>query len=245
MAVLRRDNPEINLIKRDIYNATAKLSRAKRERKSLAEALINRLETEQSEGKIRFEWRRDIDGYIAMVFVADIRSAVYLNQYLYIILLDCIYKTNKFGMPLLHVLGVDHYGQSFTIALCFLDQEVAENYTEAVQYVRLLYLPGNWPSVIAIDCEQALISIVSTHFPTIRSKHVLCYQYISKCLLTHCKALFGIVERQEEFMQFFQKVMFSKTEDEYEDLLEEFKEEFNQNEGNLYLATLNLTPNKI
>lgn len=39
--------------------------------------------------------------------------------------------------------------------------------------------------------------------------------------------------------------MFSKTKDKYKDLLEEFKEEFNQNKGNPYLSTLNSTPNEI
>jgi hypothetical protein len=148
-------------------------------------------------------------------------------------------------MPLLHVLDVDHHGNSFTIPLCFLDQEVTENYAEAVEYLRGLYDPGNWPSVVATDCEPALISAVLTHFPAIQTKHVLCYWHISKCLLTNCKALFGTMERWEEFMQFFQKVVFSKTEDEYEDLLEEFKTEFNWNDGNPHLATPNSTPDEI
>jgi MULE transposase domain len=207
IAVLRRENPSVNIVKRDIYNATANLERGKRQRKSPPEALIDRLETEKAEGKIRFEWRRDTEGHIAMLFVADARSAAYLNEHPYILLLDCTYKTNKFDMPLLHVLGLDHHGSSFTIALCFLDQEVAENYMEAVGYLRGLYDPGKWPSVVATDCEPALIS----DFPAIQTKHVLCYWHISKCLLTNCKALFDTMERREEFIQFFKKVVFSKT----------------------------------
>ena len=39
--------------------------------------------------------------------------------------------------------------------------------------------------------------------------------------------------------------MFSKTEDKYEDLLEEFKAEFNWNDGNLYAPSASLTPNEI
>ena len=130
-------------------------------------------------------------------------------------------------MPLLNILSIDHYGNSFTIALCFLDHEVTENYKEAVQHLRALFQPGIWPSVVATDCEPALISAVSTHFPAIRTKRVLCYWHISKCVLTHCKALFGTMERWEEYAQFFQKVVFSKTKDKYKDLLEKFKTEFN------------------
>jgi hypothetical protein len=39
--------------------------------------------------------------------------------------------------------------------------------------------------------------------------------------------------------------VFSKTEDEYEDLLEEFKTEFNWNNGNLHIPLASLTPDKI
>jgi hypothetical protein len=78
-------------------------------------------------------------------------------------------------MPLLDTLGIDHYSNSFTIMLCFLDQEVAESYKEAVQHLRALFQPGIWPSVVATGCEPALISAVSTYFPAIRTKRVLCY----------------------------------------------------------------------
>jgi hypothetical protein len=39
--------------------------------------------------------------------------------------------------------------------------------------------------------------------------------------------------------------VFLKTEDKYEDLLEEFKTEFNWNNGNLYIPLAFLTPDKI
>ena len=46
-------------------------------------------------------------------------------------------------------------------------------------------------------------------------------------------------------MQLFQRVIFSKTKDKYEDLLEEFKTEFNWNDENPYLALFDLTPEEI
>jgi hypothetical protein len=47
-----------------------------------------------------------------------------------ILLLDYIYKTNKFGIPPLNVACA---GCFFSIAFRFLDQEVEENYNESVQ----------------------------------------------------------------------------------------------------------------
>ena len=88
---------------------------------SLLEALITRLIAKRAEGKIRFEYRLDSEGYISMLFIVDIRLVEYLNQYLDIILLDYTYKTNLFEMPVLYSLGIDNLGNSFTIALCFLN----------------------------------------------------------------------------------------------------------------------------
>jgi hypothetical protein len=161
--------------RRDIYNATAVLLRAKRQGLSPPEALITRLEAKRAEGKILFEYQRDSREHISMLFLADIRSVEYLNQHSDILLLDCTYKTNKFDMLLLYALGVDNHRNSFTITLCFLDQEIEENYDKAIQYLRTLFQPSLWPSVVTTNCEIALIKAVNKHFLIIRTKRILCY----------------------------------------------------------------------
>jgi hypothetical protein len=88
---------------------------------SPSQALVAHLEAEKVAGRVFFEYRRDEGGHIAMLFVADIRSVSYLNQHPNILLLDCTYKTNKFDMPLLNILGVDNMGYSFSVGFCFLD----------------------------------------------------------------------------------------------------------------------------
>jgi hypothetical protein len=103
--------------------------------------LINRLKAKKAKGKIHFEWQYDSDGHIAMLFITDARSVEYLNKYPNVLLLDCTYKTNKFDMPLLNILGIDHHSNSFTIALCFLNHEVTKNYKEAVQHLKALFQP--------------------------------------------------------------------------------------------------------
>ena len=175
IAVLRQQDPEINIYHRDIYNVTVALSRATRGGQSAPEALITQLEAEKAEGKIYFEWRSDEKGCIAMLFLVDMRSVEYLNQHPNILLLDYTYKTNKFDMPLLDILGVDNRNHGFSIGFCFLDSEVEDNYKEAIQYLRALFRPGIWPLVVATDCEPALIIAMSTHFPAICTKCVLCY----------------------------------------------------------------------
>jgi hypothetical protein len=56
-------------------------------------------------------------------------SLVYLRAYPEVLLLDYIYKTNKYGMLLLDIIGVDVTGRSFYIAFAFLSGETEEDYT--------------------------------------------------------------------------------------------------------------------
>ena len=73
VAILRHADPQIQVSHRDIYNVTAELGRAQRLGHSPIEALINRLEREKEEGTTHFEWRRDIEGHVSMLFVANTR----------------------------------------------------------------------------------------------------------------------------------------------------------------------------
>jgi hypothetical protein len=66
-----------------------------------------------------------------MLFIINTRSVEYLNKHPDVLLLDCTYKTNKFDISLLNILGINHYSNSFTITLCFLDHKVTKNYKEA------------------------------------------------------------------------------------------------------------------
>jgi hypothetical protein len=67
-----------------------------------------------------------------MLFAANARSVEYLNKHSDVLLLNYTYKTNKFDMLLLNILSVDYYSNSFIISLCFLDQEITENYIKTV-----------------------------------------------------------------------------------------------------------------
>jgi hypothetical protein len=56
------------------------------------------------------------------------KSVKYLNENPHIILLDCTYKTNKFGMPMLNILGVNGLDQGFTVRVAFLNTKTKEDY---------------------------------------------------------------------------------------------------------------------
>lgn len=63
------------------------------------------------------------------VIFAHPRSLQYVKNYPEVLLLDCTYKTNKFKMPLLDIVGVDACQRSFCIAFSFLSGEEEEDFT--------------------------------------------------------------------------------------------------------------------
>jgi hypothetical protein len=53
--------------------------------------------------------------------------AIILTEYYgYVLHMDATYKTNKHGMPLLHIVGSSPTNKSFTVALCFMTTESEE-----------------------------------------------------------------------------------------------------------------------
>lgn len=124
-------------------------------------------------------------------------------------------------MPLLDILAVDGLNQGFTVAICLLDQETRKDYKWAIKHLRKLFQPGIWPSVIVTDCEEALIQAVDKRFPLIRTKMILCYWHASCNVVKRCKQYFETEERWEEFMKGFKRCVYAKTEEEFEDIVNE------------------------
>ena len=143
----------------------------------------------------------------------------------------CTYKTNKFGMPLLDILGVDGLDQGFTVGVVFLNGETEEDYGRSITHLRRLFQQGIWPSVIATDCDEALMHAVESMFPPAHSKMVLCFWHVSMNIVTNCKKFFETEEAWELFLKGFKGCVFAKTEEEFEDIVKEWKEEFHWNEG--------------
>ncbi|KAI1006364.1 hypothetical protein K3495_g1858 [Podosphaera aphanis] len=125
----REHAPEVNY--RDIYNINAQIYRSSQHGLSTPQAFINYLTQQRANGSVFFEYSQDALGHLNYLFVADTRSIELLNESPDILPMECTYKTNKFGMPLLDILGVDNLNSSFTIGYCFLDRENEQNYDKA------------------------------------------------------------------------------------------------------------------
>jgi hypothetical protein len=114
--------------RRDIYNRIAEVKDGMHEGQSSINALINQLDREGFWSRVRVDGNQRVTA----ILFAHPGSLQYLQAYSDILLLDCTYKTNKYQMPLLDMVGVDACQRSFCIAFAFLSGEQEEDYAWAL-----------------------------------------------------------------------------------------------------------------
>jgi hypothetical protein len=136
-----------------------------------------------------------------------------------VFLLDCTYKTNKFGMPLLNVVGITSTYVTFNASFAFLHAENEETYTWALQQFSEVVTP----KVLCTDRELALMNGIARVFPGCHN--ILCCWHINKNVLANCKTRFFDVEWQE-FMQRWNLVVSSTSVELFDVALGVFKETY-------------------
>ena len=71
----------------------------------------------------------DLYNRLTAIFFTHPDSITYLQVNPDVLLLDCTYKTNKYIMPLLDIVGVDACQRLFCITFAFLSGESEEDYS--------------------------------------------------------------------------------------------------------------------
>ncbi|KJZ69833.1 hypothetical protein HIM_10786 [Hirsutella minnesotensis 3608] len=177
------------------------------------------------------------DGRVTAVLFAHPESLAYLKAYPDLLFLDCTYKTNKYGMPLLDIIGVDACQRSFCIAFAFLSGENEEDYIWALGRLRSMYelCGASLPSVILTDRCLACMNAVARCFPAAIS--LLCLWHANKAVLQYCKPSFtrhaqGEEGRQNalnewsEFYNCWHSIVRSIDEDTFDERLKELERRY-------------------
>jgi len=124
-----------------------------------------------------------------------------------VFLMDSTYKTNKYRLPLLEIVGgVISTGLTFSTAFVFLSSERQNNFTWALERFRELFMTSEGgPHVIVTDRDLALMNSVGIVFP--ECYHLLCRFYIQKNVQAKCKMLVNFVEAWDVVLKSWENVM--------------------------------------
>lgn len=219
---------------KDVYNRIAAVRREMCAGQSSIHALANHLDEEGFWNRMRF----DESGRVTAVLFAHPGSLEYLQSYPDVLLLDCAYKTNKYRMPLLDMIGVDACQRSFCIAFAFLSGETEEDFRWALERLRSLYetCKARLPSVILTDRCIACMNAVEVVFPAAHS--LLCLWHANKAVLHRCQPAFkststedtislsSTTDKWTEFFQLWHSIVSSPSEHVFKERVTAFERKY-------------------
>ncbi|CAL5350393.1 unnamed protein product [Camellia sinensis] len=77
-----------------------------------------------------------------------------------VLTIDCTYKTNRYRLPLLEIVGVTSTDMSFFVAFAYLQFERIDNYVWVLTTLRSLFDDIAIPEVIVTDRKLALMNVI-------------------------------------------------------------------------------------
>ena len=188
LSTLRQNNTHLAAISKTIYNARDQLRRQTLAGRTPIQALLDELK----EGNFQHDYKCDTEGHITHLFFAHPLSITLTRTYPTVLLMDCTYKTNRFRMPLLNVVGLTCFNTTFFSCFIFLRREEREDYEWGLTRVAQLFDGIAKPRVVVTDRELALMNALETTFP--QTQNLLCVWHIEKNVVSHCKQHFATGE---------------------------------------------------
>ncbi|KNE96692.1 hypothetical protein PSTG_10095 [Puccinia striiformis f. sp. tritici PST-78] len=186
---LRTSDDQTLATNKTVSNALQKNRKAALDGKTPVKALMCVLK----ESNWEWEVKVNASGAILNLFFAHPGSIHLARINHHVALLDSTYKTNRYKLPLLHVIGQAASNRLFSIGFCFMTYEDEENYLWAVnQLKKFIWKPERIPKVFITDRESALRNALEQVFPDAQAN--LCTWHINKNIATNCKKYFPSIK---------------------------------------------------
>ncbi|XP_028119767.1 protein FAR1-RELATED SEQUENCE 5-like [Camellia sinensis] len=141
-----------------------------------------------------------------------------------ILIMDYTYKTNRYRLHLLEIVGVTSTEMTFSVAFAYLQYERVDNYAWVLATLRDGIDGFVVPTIIVTDRELALMNAIQKIFPS--GRHLLCRRHISKNVLTKCKKMFETQQKWEKFNHEWNSLVYSSSEIQYDERLKSLLKEF-------------------
>ncbi|XP_024156611.1 protein FAR1-RELATED SEQUENCE 5-like [Rosa chinensis] len=161
MSSLRQSNPDLQAISKNIYNEKYRIMKENLASRTVIQALLEEL------GQAGFIYNIEYDqnGRLTHLMFAHPLSISLTKSYTNVFVMDCTYKTNKYKMPLLDIVGVTSFNTSFYSCFVFMQKEEEEDYVWALTMFSRILGVEVYPLVIITDRKLALMNAINIVFP--------------------------------------------------------------------------------
>ena len=225
LSAIQLENPDIPLDIEDIYNEKASIRRRNLQYGTPIQALMRELSRLED-----WTMRHAEDGInrLTHLFFAHEESLKLLALFPEVIIMDCTYKTNRFRMPLLNILGITSLHKNFWIGFCFLRNEAEPDFRWVLLCIRTLYrrIGLRGPKVILTDRAWALINALGPVFPD--CQHLLCLWHIKKDVQSYCQPSFESDEEWKAWEADWLALINSSTPAAYDTAWGSFQDKWNE-----------------
>ncbi len=114
-----------------------------------------------------------VSGCLTRLTFTSTKAVQLTRRFGTVLTMDCTYKTNRFKMPLLHIVSFACTGATFTSAIAFLSAKTIDDYEWALNTYKGFM--GNYLSLaIVTDRELALMQVTEVAFPV---AHKMLYRW--------------------------------------------------------------------
>ncbi|XP_050207821.1 PKS-NRPS hybrid synthetase cheA-like [Mercurialis annua] len=222
---LRQKNNSLQAVSRSVYNAKAKIYRENLGCRTIIQALFE----EFGDGDFTFNVQHNETGHLTHLFFAHPLSITLTRNYQNVFVMDCTYKTNKYKMPVLDIIGISSLNSSFYSCFALLEKECEQDYVWALDMFKIILGDNVQPSVIVSDRELALMNTIRVVFP--KTINLLCVWHIKKNILANCKRYFEVQDEWNSFLSSWNGIIYASNEVEYAENWKQFEGKYAQKQN--------------
>ncbi|KAL1070883.1 hypothetical protein V6Z11_D11G053900 [Gossypium hirsutum] len=194
-----QDENNVSTLK-TIYNARQKLHSSQNVGKTSIQVLMLLLNDKQFFTEFSIN---NISNELENLFFIHPRSLDIWRAFPHVLIVDAMYKTNKYDLPFVQIVGVTSTNKTFSIAFFFIINEKEENYNWALTCLKLTLEECMYQRVIVTDRELALMNACQQVFPD--ATRLLCRWHITENIKKHCRQSIKLQHDWDSFRAMWNK----------------------------------------
>jgi len=149
-------------------------------------------------------------------------SVKLLNSFHIVLMMDSTYKTNRYKLPLLEIVGVTSTELTFSITFILVEAECENNFVWALERLKGLFTRvDSYPKVIVSDRDLVLMNAIGDVFP--KASNIRCRFHIDKNVKAKCKMIVHPREAWDQVMEAWGSIVDCDNEQQFQDCVLAFK----------------------
>ncbi|XP_039010272.1 uncharacterized protein LOC120138964 [Hibiscus syriacus] len=161
LSILKSQNENNVSTLKDICNAQYKIRKSLQVEKSMMQVLMSLL---HSNGYVHDFSTNDVTNELEALFFVHPTSFKIWRAFPHVLMIDATYKTNKYNMSFVEIVGVTSTRKIFCIAFAFISEEKMDNYKWVLECLKLTLDECMLPRVTITDKELALMKACKKFF---------------------------------------------------------------------------------